>query len=204
MKINRCQILFCLILLLGILIRVWSFPANPPGLNVDEAITGVDAYDLLHYGVDSNGVSFPVHAISYGSGQNTPYIYLLAPFLALGGLSIFTLRLPMLLLGIATLPMVFYAGRRIINQTFGLIAMFFIAVSPWHIMISRWGLESNTLPFIFLAAFIFLLKSESSNRWFILASFLLGIYNKVGPAKQTKQKEKQNQQMSVLFELCDH
>ena len=175
MKINRVLILFSLILLLGIFARVWEFPNIPPGFNQDEAVTAVDSYNLLHYGVDSNGMSFPVHAISFGSGQNTPYIYLLIPFLAVGGLSVFTVRLPMLLLGILTLPMVFYAGKRIMGTPFGLLVMFFMAISPWHILMSRWALESNILPFLFLAGFIFLLKTDSQNHWFILACFILGL-----------------------------
>jgi hypothetical protein len=75
-KISRDQILFFFILALGFFGRSWNFSSLPPGLNQDEASCGVDAYDLLHYGTDRNGETFPVHAIAFGSGQNTPYCYL--------------------------------------------------------------------------------------------------------------------------------
>ena len=35
--------------------------------------------------------------------------------------------------------------------------MFFMAVSPWHIVNSRWAVESNIMPFLFLAGFTALL-----------------------------------------------
>ena len=68
-KFSYHYLLFGLILILGIFARVWEFNILPPGLNQDEASSGVDAYDLLHYGVAHNGESFPVHFISFGSGH---------------------------------------------------------------------------------------------------------------------------------------
>ena len=161
--------LFTVILLLGILARTWEFRSLPPGLNQDEASSGVDAFDLLHYGIDRNGVSFPVLFISWGSGQNALYAYTLIPSIAIGGLSPFTVRLPMLISGILTLPLVYFIGKRVAGNKFGLISMFLLAISPWHIMLSRWGLESNILPFIFTAGFFLILKSMSDHRWFIPA-----------------------------------
>ena len=166
--------LFCLILLVGSFARIWEFGALPPGLNQDEASSGVDAFSLLHYGVDRNGIRFPVHAIAFGSGQNVPYDYLMIPFIALGGLNPITVRLPMLLIGIITLPLIFYVGRKTAGDSFGLMAMFFIAISPWHIMLSRWGLDSNILPFLFLCGYACLLASETNNHWFIVACLFFG------------------------------
>ena len=54
-KLKLNTLLFCIILGLGIFARAWEFRSLPPGLNQDEASSGVDAYDLLHYGVDRNG-----------------------------------------------------------------------------------------------------------------------------------------------------
>ena len=76
-------LLFVMILIIGVFARTWEFRSLPPGLNQDEASSGVDAFDLLHYGVDRNGVSFPVLFISWGSGQNALYAYSLIPSIAL-------------------------------------------------------------------------------------------------------------------------
>jgi len=168
-------LLFIIILIIGIFARTWEFRSLPPGLNQDEASSGVDAFDLLHFGVDRNGVSFPVLFISWGSGQNALYAYTLIPAIALGGLSPFTVRLPMLISGILTLLLVYLIGKRVAGEKFGLISMFLLAISPWHIMLSRWGLESNILPFIFSAGYLLLLKSTLDHRWFIPAMVCMAL-----------------------------
>ena len=172
LKLPPTRLLFCLILLLGVFVRIWEWGTLPPAINADEASSAVDAYSLIHYGIAHNGESFPAHFISYGSGQNALYAYLTIPFIALGGLTPDNYRLPMLLSGLLTLPLVFYVGRQIAGNTFGLLAMFFIAISPWHIILSRWGLDSNILPFLFLAGLACLYKSTANNRWFILACLI--------------------------------
>jgi hypothetical protein len=160
-------LLFTLILAVGITARLWDFGVMPPGVNVDEASIGIEAYDLYKFGIDRNGESYPVHLISWGSGQNVLYAYMLIPFIALNGLNAVSIRLPMLLSGILSLPLMYFAGRRLIGEKFGLLAMFFMAVSPWHIINSRWAVESNILPFFLLAGFAFLLFSNQKNYWFI-------------------------------------
>jgi hypothetical protein len=163
-------IIFVVILLIGIFARVWQFGVMPPGINVDEASIGIEAYDLYKFGMDRNGVSYPVHLISWGSGQNALYAYMIIPFLTLNGLNAISIRLPMMLAGILSLPLMYHVGKKMINNKFGLLAMFFMAISPWHIVNSRWAVESNILPFLFLTGFTFLLYSNQKNHWVILAS----------------------------------
>ncbi len=168
----RVVFLFCLIFAIGIFARVWQFRALPPGLNVDEASIGVEAYDLYRFGTDRYGLTYPVHLISWGSGQNALYAYLLIPFVALKGITPLTIRLPMLLAGILSLPLMFLAGKRLLGEKFALLATFFLAISPWHIVNSRWAVESNILPFLFLAGFTALIFSERTNAWFLVACAL--------------------------------
>lgn len=169
-------IVYIAILALGILARTWEFGRVPPGLNPDEASIGVEAYTLLRFGVDRNGVAFPIQFIAWGAGQSVPYAYMLVPLLALlRHLSPVVVRLPMLMIGIITLPLVYLLGKWLVDRRFGLLAMFFLAVSPWHIILSRWALDANLFPFFFLAAFICLLPSPRDGRWFILGCALLGL-----------------------------
>jgi hypothetical protein len=169
-------LLFALILAIGTLARTWEFGRLPPGLNPDEASMGVEAYSLYHYGVDRNGISFPVHLISWGDGQNALYAYLLIPFLAAAGrLSPLVVRLPMLLTGMASLPLAYLVGRWTLDRKFGLLAMFFLAISPWHILLSRWAFDGNILPFVFLAGYACLLRAETHGSLIIPACLLLGL-----------------------------
>ncbi len=167
--------LFLLILGLGVFARTWEFNRLPPGLNADEASNGVDAYSLYHFGIDRNGVSYPIQFVSWGSGQSALYGYLLIPFIALFGLTPAVTRIPMLISGILSLPLIFLVGRKTINTHFGFLSMFFLAISPWHIVLSRWGLESNFFPFLFLIGYSCLLYIEKDRRWFIPACFFFAL-----------------------------
>lgn len=168
-------IIFLVILAIGIFARTWQFGVMPPGINVDEASIGIEAYDLYKFGMDRNAVTYPVHLISWGSGQNALYAYMLIPFIILNGLNAITIRLPMMLAGILSLPLMYLVGKKLINEKFGLLAMFFMAISPWHIVNSRWAVESNILPFLFLAGFTFLLYSNQKNYLFIFANLFFAI-----------------------------
>ena len=167
-----------LILVIGIFARAWEFAALPPGLNPDEASIGVEAYYLAKYGVDRYGLSYPVHLISWGSGQNALYAYMLIPLIALKGINAFSVRLPMMIAGILSIPLIYIAGKKMFGEKFGLIAMFFFAISPWHIVNSRWAVESNIMPFFFLIGFTALLFSDKNNFWFLVSciSFALCLY----------------------------
>lgn len=171
----KVEILFFLILCIGIFARVWRVNYLPPGLIADEASTAVDAFSLLHYGYDHNGTSFPIHFISFGSGQNALYGYLLIPFIAFLGLNLITVKLPMLICGILSLPLLFWVTKKTFDKRVALISMFFLSISPWHIMLSRIGLESNLLPFIFLSGYALLLKSFENGRWFIAATTVFAV-----------------------------
>jgi 4-amino-4-deoxy-L-arabinose transferase-like glycosyltransferase len=172
---SRHFLLLASVLLLGLLARTWEYRGLPPGLNSDEASIGVEAWNLYHYGVDRNGISFPVHFIAWGSGQNALYGYLLVPFVGLLGLKPAVVRLPMLISGILSLPLMYAVGMSLWGRRGGLLATFALAVSPWHILLSRWGLESNILPFVFLLGFACLLRTRSGNGWFIAACVLFGL-----------------------------
>ena len=50
-----------------------------------------------------------------------------------------------------------------------------LAICPWHILLSRWALDSNLLPFVFLAAFVCLLGVRRNGWWFVPACLLLGL-----------------------------
>ena len=59
-KQSKADLLFLLILALGVFARVWRYPAIPAGLNQDEAFAAYEAWALLHGGVDSSLHTWPV------------------------------------------------------------------------------------------------------------------------------------------------
>lgn len=167
--------LIWVILLVGALVRVWMFNVIPAGLNQDEASIGYDAYSLLKYGIDRNGSTLPVHLISWGSGQNVLYAYLSMPFIWLFGLSSFSVRLVNLIFGLASLPVFFLLVKRMSSFKIAAIALFLLAINPWHIMMSRWGLESNLLPSLLLITVFVLVCSFERPKLIILTGFLAAL-----------------------------
>jgi len=169
-KAYKVQWIFLFILAVGILARTWNFGRTPPGLNPDEASIGVEAYYLFKFGMDRNGISYPVHLISWGSGQNALYAYMIIPFVAANGLNPESIRFPMMLSGILCLPLMYYVGKQLFGEKYGLVSMFFLAISPWHIVNTRWAVESNILPFLFLAGFALFLAAGEKGILFIPAA----------------------------------
>ena len=162
---------------LGVLLRVVQFGSVPAGLNQDEASVGYDAWCLAHYGTEGNGVRWPVHLISWGDGGNASYAYMAMPFVAFG-LSPFTLRLPMLIGSLASLFLVWFVARRLFDEKAAWGSAAVVALSPWHIMLSRWALDCNALPFLFLCGLALLVASINASRkfmWLLLACVMFGI-----------------------------
>ena len=166
---------FVLIFLLAAVLRLWAFGTVPGGLNQDEASIGYDAWSILHYGIDRNGIRLPVHLIAWGSGQNALYAYLSMPFIAVMGLTVASVRMVNLLFGLASVALVFLILRRLSGLRCAYIGMTLAAVAPWCIMVSRWGLESNLFPGLFLLAFYVLLAGLDRHGLLPLAAGLMAL-----------------------------
>lgn len=138
------------IVALGVFLRTYQFPDNPPGLYVDEAYAGYDAFSILHTGMDQWGVRLPVYFISSSAGQSVMYSYLTIPFVWVFGLSRFSIRLLSLFVGILTLPLLYVAVKQLVGQPAAILSTLLLSIMPWHVMISRWALDANLLPFFLL------------------------------------------------------
>lgn len=141
-----------IVLFLGVLLRL-VYLQYPYGINLDEAMSGYEAWCLANFGTDQYMQSYPVYLKSWGSGQNALYTYLSMPLVKLFGLSLPMHRLPVAILGSFTLFSIYYALKKSkSNQMFIFIFILFLAFNPWHFTKSRWGLESNLAPDIILIA----------------------------------------------------
>lgn len=170
-----CKVCFFIILLAGIAIRAWRFGAIPGDLNQDEAYGGYEAYCILHYGADSWGYRFPVYLTTWGSGMSALNTYLMIPFVALFGLKIWVIRIPNLLIGCLTIPAAYSITRDISNRKAALFAAALVAISPWHIALSRWGLDCNLAPGFLLFGLCFFLKGLKKPKYFILSALMYGL-----------------------------
>lgn len=149
---------------LAAIFRLWQLGQVPAPINQDEAGAAYEAWSILHTGKDKWGYNLPVYFIAWGSGQNVLFSYLTIPFLAIFGLSTWVFRLPMALVGIASIPLLFGTLSKLRGRTSANIGSAILAFSPWHIMMSRWGLESNLLPFFTLLSTYFLVSGLKIER----------------------------------------
>jgi len=176
-KHNKFALIAGIIIFIGCFVRLYRIDSFPLGLNQDEASIGYEAYSLVNYGVDRFGMSWPVHFVAWGSGQNALYAYFILPIINILGNNSLSIRLPMTLIGCLSIIFVYFFIRRIMPNNNGLIVLFIFAVMPWHIMKSRWGLESNIFPDLVLYALVFMYFGivDNKKRLLILSSITLGI-----------------------------
>lgn len=177
LKENKYELITYFAMVVGFIIRLINLEKMPNGLIPDEASAGYEAFSILNYGTDRLGKSYPVFLISWGSGQNALYTYLLIPFIKILGLTKFAVRLPMAIVSCISIIAMYYLLKNIFNKKIATIGVTFLAICPWHIMKARYGLESNIFPNVVLFAILFMvlgIKKEKM-RTFYFGWFLLGL-----------------------------
>ena len=120
--------------------------------------SGYEAFALLKEGMDSHGYTNPVYFISWGHGMNALYAYLSMPFIWTLGLNVVSIRLMQAILGSITLLLFYGLLKDMHEEKTAVLGILLLAINPWHIMLSRWGLEANIAPFFILAGVFFLGK----------------------------------------------
>lgn len=181
---KRGNLLLFSILLIGVFLRFYLLGSVPPGVNQDEASIGYTAYSLLKTGKDEYGVPFPLSFQSFGDWKLPLYIYITIPSVALFGLSEITVRLPSAIFGSATIVLIYFLSKLLFkNDKVALFSAGFLAISPWHLHLSRVESESNVAVFLISLSIILLLKSFEKRKWLIIPSatgFALTYYTYAG------------------------
>lgn len=173
---KRNLIFFWSILAAAVLVRCIGFVSVPGGVNQDEAMAGMDAWALSKYGTDRYGVFMPVHFTAWRYGQMSVLLsYCMIPFIKLFGFGTFAVRMPMLLASCGSVALVYLVGKRLFSPSFALLVMALTAINPWHFMQSRWSLDCNLLPHVFLLAFYLLLLGLEKRRYLYLSMIFFGL-----------------------------
>lgn len=146
-----------LILVLTVILRFTNLSNLPPGLYLDEVLYGLDAYSLINTGKDIYGYFLPLAFQS--SGYYPPlFTYLLAPFFLFLPLEPWVIRLPAALFGTLTVLLTYFLARELFkDSTIATTAALLLAISPWHVHISRVAfLGSFGVVFLVLGIYLFL------------------------------------------------
>jgi len=175
-------VLLLFILLLGAGFRLWRLGANPPAMFRDEAEKGYTAWSLARTGgylyfsglPDRTELKFqkwPVFINVFGVYTSAAYQYCALPFVGLGGLKEATTRVPAALSGILTILVVFLLVWVWTDEPIpALFSAFFLAVSPWHVLFSRWALQGILLPLLVTMALLFFDYGLRHKPWQIVLS----------------------------------
>ena len=166
-----------LILASGALLRLIYLGSVPGGMHQDETFVAWNACALYHDGMASAGHIYPVYMADWGDGHSALYSYLLLPLIALNGGSVtsFLSRLPQAVIAILTLAAVYFMMKKMFSRQAGLWSMFLLAVCPWHITMSRWGLDANLAPGFLIFGLCFFVYGLEDNRYLLLSALMYGL-----------------------------
>lgn len=182
----RNQYFFLLgIIIIATFLRFYSLGTNPPALTWDEAAWGYNAYSLGIDGKDEFGRFLPVDYLeSFGDFKPPVYAYLDILPVKIFGLTEFAVRFPSAFFGVLTVIITYFLTRRIFfdskqKEIIALTSAFMLAISPWHINLSRAAFEANIATFFLVSSvWLFLCGIDKKGWYFTLSAvfFALSFY----------------------------
>lgn len=165
--------------------RFFSLGSLPPSLTWDEVAWGYNAYTLGIDGRDEFGRFLPVDYLeSFGDFKPPVYAYLDILPIKFLGLTEFAVRFPSALFGVLTVFITYFLVRRIFYQSkhkesYALVTSFILAVSPWHVLLSRAAFEANVATFFLVSGVWLFLVAMQKKPWMLTlsaVSFVLSMY----------------------------
>lgn len=171
-------IVIFIITLTVIFLRFYQLDKIPPGIFLDEASEGYNAFSILNTGKDRYGQSFPIIFRSYWSFQTPLYTYLTVIPVYFFGNSILSVRLVSAVSGaiLAVTTFILLVGfekRKKISLS--VVSTILVAISPWAVFFSRFGTEANLGVALFAFSFLLFFLSLKRAWFFPLATFILGL-----------------------------
>ncbi len=147
-------------------IRLYEVGDIPAGFFVDEASIGYHAYSLGGWGIDGNGVRFPLYINEIAGVQKNPvYIYAAILPVKLFGLNETAVRGTSVFFGTLAVIGVFWLMFELHGPIAGIIAAALLSITPWHFHFSRIAFELISFPSLFILGFAFLIRAIKKGGW---------------------------------------
>ena len=171
---NIKVITIIIIILIATATRLLFLGQFPNGFTGDEAEQGYSAYSLLRTGKDEWGQFLPLFPRGFGDYKPPLYTYLTIPPVAIFGLTVEAVRIPAAVAGILSVVVVYFLTKELLkDEKIALWSSFLLAISPWHIQLSRTAWEGGIGILTFSLGLLFYLKSR--NRDLIFAAIFWGL-----------------------------
>lgn len=176
--------LLALVIVISIFLRFFKLANVPISLYWDEVSLGYNAYSILKTGHDEHKKFFPItNFAAFGDYKPPLYIYATVPSIAIFGLNEFAVRFPSAFFGVLTVFITYLLTKKLMdNVSIGLLAAFFLAISPWHLQFSRGAFEAN-LGLFFSTLGIYLFLNIQKYKWLLLPAliaFIAAMYTFTG------------------------
>jgi 4-amino-4-deoxy-L-arabinose transferase-like glycosyltransferase len=173
-------LLLALILSLAVFFRLWHQGQTPPGMYFDEAFESLEAHRIL--------TEPGYHPIFFSANNGVPplNIYLTALAFLIAGEHALSIRYVAALVGSLTILTTYLLARRLFARPTShrdraqryvpLVAALILAVLPWHVALSRQGVEVALLPLWAALALLFLWQGleTGKTRHFAISGFFWG------------------------------
>ena len=126
------------------ILRFFKYSTLPLPPNGDELAFGYYGWSILHFGIDEFGNRFPISFISIGDFKYPGLVYLNTIPALFFGLSELTVRFWNIISGVLLVLLVYNISLLFFkNKTSAIASSWFIALSPWSIIESRYGWENH-------------------------------------------------------------
>jgi len=168
-RVNWAALLLLCIFAVALFFRVYRIDAIPTDPESDHVQASSDVWDILQ---GQYRIFFPRN-----TGREPTQFYLTAGLSKVFGFGFTTLRLTMALVGVLNVIPMYFLGKELLDKRLGLIAAFLVAISYWHVIISRIGLRIVLAPLWTTVVLYFLLRAFRTRQRndYLLTGLCLGL-----------------------------
>lgn len=174
---KRNLVLLVLIFILALSLRIFSLGSLPQSFHTDELFAGyVGKYIWLH-GQDIYGNVFPLYFDKFGDFRPIGIFWFSGLSSSLFGLNEFTVRLPSVLFGALTVVPVYLLVKELFKkEKIALLSSLFLAIFPWHIVLSRATSEGVIgMFFLILSVYFGFMYVNKRSLKFLVFSLVFGV-----------------------------
>jgi len=146
-------LLLASIFALSLILRFIKLSEIPLSLSWDEAAIGWNAKTMWNTRRDEYGIRLPLSFKSFGDYKAPAYIYLTAPVVGILGMSEFSVRFVSAFSGALSAFVIFFITKEFLSfgkkrnkkqiELTALASSLFLAITPWHLLLSRPAMEAS-------------------------------------------------------------
>lgn len=171
------KIIIGVAIVLGVFFRVSQIGLIPPGLAMDEAAFGYNAWSIATNLSDEYGMKLPLTFRSFADFKLPAYGYLTSLVVKLFGPGIWQTRAISVLAGLVSCFLLYLIVTQLSEKRLGVVSALVMLWSPWGIFFSRGAFEGNLgLTFLLLGIWG-LARARKDSRYLFLTALAFSLAN---------------------------